>query len=239
MKPRSRFLIVLLMVFFCGGFALQVTAGRLTERAAELKSQLAEKILPYWYAAQDTRYGGYLLADPGPAKEKSLVTQARMIWTFSLVHRKGYSTPQHDYLKAARHGHRFLMKHFYDHANGGYFWRTDLAGEPLKEHKFVYGQAFVIYALVEYHRASGDNSALQRAMELYGALQKHAHDKAHGGWLEHFTRDWKPLPLRDPSAEAEVAGLKSGNAHLHLMEAFTELYCVTGNGDVRRALEET
>jgi len=219
--------------------ATTATAFSLAERAREYNTQLAEKILPYWYdTAQDKTNGGYVLADPGQAKEKAIVTQARMIWTFSLVHRKGFSDSKRNYLKAAEQGHRFLLDHFLDKEHGGYFWKTDLTGKPLKQHKFVYGQSFVIYALVEYYRASGDKVALQHAMELYQTLQKRAHDATRGGWLEHFTGNWTPLALRDPSGEVEVAGLKSANTHLHLMEALTELYDVMRDAGVRESLDE-
>ncbi|MCX7827043.1 MAG: AGE family epimerase/isomerase, partial [Verrucomicrobiae bacterium] len=172
-------------------------------------------------------------------KEKALVTQARMVWTFSLAHRKGFSDARRDYREAAAQGYRFLIERFRDGDHGGYFWKTDLAGAPVKQHKFVYGQAFVIYALVEYHRASGDNTALRHAMELYRTLQQRAHDAKRGGWVEHFTRDWRPLALRDPAGEVEVAGLKSANTHLHLMEALAELYEVTRDKEVRKSLEES
>jgi len=219
--------------------ALAVYAAPLNDRAREFKTQLAERILPYWYdTAQDTANGGYVLADPVQAKEKAIVTQARMVWTLSLVHRKGFSDSRRNYLKAAEQGYRFLIEHFRDKEHGGYFWKTDLTGKPVNTRKFVYAESFVIYALVEYHRASGDKAALQHAMELYQTLQRHAHDARHGGWLEHFTSDWTPLPLRDPAGEVEVAGLKSANTHLHLMEALTELYDATRDAGVRKSLEE-
>lgn len=220
-------------------------AAPLTQSAREFKAQLTEKILPYWFdTAQDSANGGYLLSDDlvkgrTTPKEKAIVTQARMIWTFSLAHRKGFSDARRDYLKAAAQGYRFLIEHFLDKEQGGYFWKTDLAGKPVKQHKFVYGEAFVIYALVEYHRASGDKEALRHAMELYRTLQQRAYDPKRGGWVEHFTRDWTPLALRDPAGEVEVAGLKSANTHLHLMEALTELYEVTRDANVRKSLEES
>ncbi|MFA6564793.1 MAG: AGE family epimerase/isomerase [Verrucomicrobiia bacterium] len=225
--------------------ALALLAAPLNDRAREFKAQLVEKILPHWFdTAQDTANGGYLLSDDlvkgrSTPKEKAIVTQARMIWTFSLAHRKGFSDARRDYLKAAAQGYRFIIEHFLDKEHGGYFWKTDLAGKPVKQHKFVYGQAFVIYALVEYHRASGDKEPLRHAMELYRTLQKRAYDPKSGGWMEHFTRDWTPLALRDPAGEVEVAGLKSANTHLHLMEALTELYEVTRDKDVRKSLEES
>ena len=42
----------------------------------------------------------------------------------------------------------------------------------------------------------------------------------------------------DPDAIVEVAGYKSGNTHLHLMEALTELYEVTLDDEIKRSLEE-
>ncbi len=227
------------------GAATSSFAAPLAQRAREFKTQLAEKILPYWFdTAQDTANGGCLLSDDlvkgrTTPKEKAIVTQARMIWTFSLAHRKGFSDARRDYLKAAAQGYRFLMEHFLDKEHDGYFWKTDLTGKPVKEHKIVYGQSFVIYALVEYHRASGNPEALRHAMELYQTLQKRAYDPKRGGWVEHFTRDWMPLALRDPVGEVEVAGLKSANTHLHLMEALTELYEVTHDTGVRKSLEES
>ncbi len=75
-------------------------------------------------------------------------------------------------------------------------------------------------------------------MELYHVLQKHAHDTKYSGWLEHFQRDW--TPILDPHAQAivEVAGRKSANTHLHLMEALTELYDATHDPEVRSSLQE-
>jgi mannobiose 2-epimerase len=75
-------------------------------------------------------------------------------------------------------------------------------------------------------------------MDLYRTLQKHSHDPKHGGWVEHFDRDWTPILKPGPDAPVEVGGLKSANAHLHLMEAFTELYEVTKDPEVGKSLEE-
>jgi mannobiose 2-epimerase len=201
------------------------------------RQQLEEKILPYWLGTLDRTNGGYVLADDGrggrQAKEKQLVTQARLVWTFSHVHLKGYSKGDADYLKAAEHGYRFLQEHFLDKEQGGYYWKTDLAGQPVNERKILYGEAFVLYALVEYARASQRSEPLQQALALYELLQRRAYDGVNGGWSEHFTRDWKWINQPDPAAEVEVPGLKSANAHLHLMEALTELLQATGDARVR------
>ena len=244
-QTRGRLLIPwLLCLALLGGTPALSGAKERAEYAEQFRSQLAQKTLPYWYdTAIDRQNGGYLLSDDAarqapPAREKQIVTQARMIWGFSHAHLKGLSDGQRNYLKAAEQGYRFLLEHFLDQPNGGYYWTTDLSGRPLNQRKLAYGQAFVIYGLVEYYRASGDQRALTNAMELYQVLQERAHDAKHGGWLEHFERDW--TPILDPKAEAivEVAGRKSANTHLHLMEALAELCDVTRHPAVRDSLAE-
>ncbi len=230
--------------FLCSVAIAANSAKSLGEYAAEMKTQLVQKVLPYWYdTAIDHKNGGYVLSDDAakqatPAAEKQLVTQTRMIWGFSHAHLKGLSDTKRNYLKAAELGYRFLQEHFLDKENGGYYWTTDLAGKPLDQRKIVYGESFAIYGLVEYYRASGDKAALGQALELYRVLQKHSHDLKNGGWLEHFERDWKPI--LDPQAQVivELGGAKSANTHLHFMEALTELYEATHDNEVRQSLEE-
>lgn len=214
------------------------------QEARRLREELREKVLPYWYdTAIDWERGGYVLSDhagakANPATEKQIVTQARMVWGFAHAHAKGYRDPRRDYLAAARHGYRFLFDHFRDKELGGYYWKTDLAGNPITDRKYLYGEAFVVYGLVEYYRASDDGEARRAALDLYRVIQERMHDADHGGWGEHYERDWRLIRAQDNRIEVEVAGLKSANAHLHWMEALAELYAVTGDGAVRESLAE-
>ncbi len=214
----------------------------LRARAARLDRELRERILPYWYArGRDVAQDGWVLDDPpgGAPPNRALVTQSRMIWTFARVHRLGYSDANRDYGKAAAEGYRYLMAKLWDSEHGGAFWAVDAEGRPVNPRKMLYGQAFGIYALVEVARAQGEREPLEQALRWFRLLRERAYDRVHGGWIEHFERDWRPLPLRDPAGIPEVAGLKSANTHLHLMEAFTELYAETRDPDVLAALEES
>jgi mannobiose 2-epimerase len=219
-------------------------AADFAQQAQVMKARLVEKVMPYWCdTAIDRTNGGYLLADDrkgrSVATEKQVVTQSRMIWTFSHTHRKGLiGDGKRNYLRAAQTGYRFLIDHFLDPQHGGYFWKTDLEGKPVHDCKFLYGEAFVVYALVEYYRASGDTEVLRRAVDLYRTLEAKLHDRQHGGWLEHTTRDWQPLEPNDSRNQVEVVGLKSANAHLHWMEALAELYAVTSDSEVKDSLKE-
>lgn len=215
----------------------------LVDQAEWFRHELDQKVLPYWFkTAQDNAHGGYILADslsgPGHATEKQLVTQSRMIWGFAHAFLHGFRSPDRDDLAAARQGYRFLIDHFLDREHGGFYWKTDLHGRVISDRKVLYGESFVIYALVELHRATRDPEPLERAVDLYRTLQEHAHDDARGGWIEHFQADWTPILSPQSGAEVEIPGYKSANAHLHLMEALTELYDVSRDPAVKESLLE-
>src|SRR5437867_2214959 len=95
-----------------------------SDYARQFRAQLVQKVMPYWCdTAIDGQRGGYLLADDlkgrGEARDKQLVTQSRMVWGFSHAHLHKLGDGQHDYLKAAQNGYRFLLDHFKDKVNGG------------------------------------------------------------------------------------------------------------------------
>ncbi|MGH7571503.1 MAG: AGE family epimerase/isomerase [Gemmatimonadota bacterium] len=241
-------------------------SGSRARIAAFLETDLRERILPYWRGTVDEVHGGYRPAEPHvsaaedfraaawrvrhalgavrrrrplPRAEKHVVTQSRILWTLSLAHRLGYGDGGDEYRSAADHGYRFLTTRLLDPRHGGYAWKTDLQGRVIDPGKALYGQGFALYALVEYHRATGLSEPLAHARELFRVVQERMHDDEHGGWIEHFAGDFGPLAPGAPFVGIPEVGLKSGNAHLHWMEALSELVDVTGEPEERSALEET
>ncbi len=237
-KTVIRALLLSLLALAPGLCRAQDFAGQ----ARAFRRQLAERALPYWLGTVDTNHGGFLLADDAaqaarPATEKQVVTQARLVWAFSHASRLGLARDPGECLRAAKQGYEFLTRHFRDSECGGYYWTTELDGRPRDQRKILYGEAFVIYGLVEYHRASGEPQALEQALALFRTLQRRAHDDQYGGWLEDFQRDWTPI-LGSPPSPVEISGGKSANTHLHWMEALTELCLESRDPAVERALRE-
>ena len=209
-----------------------------------LERLLIANILPFWYPqVLDIEEGGYRLNhDPqgrwrGRAN-KNLVAQARTTWFFARLFTSRYGEREH--LQAARHGYEFLRDKMWDQRFGGFYWEVDPSGDiaATKPHKHLYGQAFALYALSEYARASGDSSATELARKLFGLLESNAHDRQYGGYQEFFRRDWGPVPVDIRSYMNTAPSIKLMNTHIHLMEGITTYYLLTKDLVARERLIE-
>jgi len=149
-----------------------------------VRGELHENIIPFWLKhAVDNEHGGFIgqMSNDLVAEErahKGLILNTRLLWTFSALQR---SEPDPRFLELAHRAYGYLEKHFWDDRFGGAFWRVDHQGDLLDDKKKIYGQAFCVYALSEYCLATGDPTALERAREMFGLIERHSHDVAHGG----------------------------------------------------------
>lgn len=224
--------------------ALGAAPGDILGTMPMLERLLTENITPFWLShTLDRESGGFTLNHAvngrprGPAN-KTLVTQARMLWFFSRLYRSYYGDAS--CLDAARHGFEFLKDRMWDEENGGFYWEVDATGQKAtKENKHLYAQAFALYGLSEYVLASGDTTAATLCDRLFGLMEAKAHDTAHGGYREFFDREWRVPVEREQGYLSEVMpGEKRMNTHLHLLEALTGYYAVNSDRGVRDRLNE-
>ena len=191
----------------------------------EMRQELTERILPFWMRnAVDRHLGGFVghLSDrnvPATNSPKGAVLNARILWTFAAAFR-AIGDPA--LVEMAERADDYIGRYFFDPVHGGVFWMVDAAGSPLDERKHVYAQAFAVYGLSEFHRATGDAESLRRAVEIFELIERRAHDPLNGGYIEAFDRAWKPLGDVRLSAE-DADEPKSMNTHLHLLEAYANL----------------
>lgn len=206
----------------------------------DCRSELVNRIIPFWSALCDREHGGFygrvendLTVDR--TADKGVILNSRILWFFSncflvLGDRKC--------LDMAAHAYRFLRDCCYDGEYGGVYWMMRYDGTPSDTLKHSYNLAFAIYGLSSYFDASGDKEALDLAMTLFGTVEERAADEY--GYKEAFTREWQPAENGELS-ENGIAAERTMNTLLHLNEAYTELYRVSGNGRVaermRRQLE--
>jgi len=148
------------------------------------------------------------------------VLNARILWTFAAAHRRLVDERYREFAERAR---SYLMGQFWDPVHGGVFWSVDHMGQPLETHKQTYAQAFALYGLSEYHRATGASDALAEAIKLFQLIEAHTLDPEHGGYLEALSRSWERIEdvrLSDKDLNAP----KNMNTHLHVLEAYTNLF---------------
>ena len=174
---------------FPGGAA--VDPALLRTYRSRVEAELRNDILPFWLShTRDRQRGGFYgeirndLAVRENAPRGALLT-SRILWTFSAAYRH-YQDPA--YLEMARWAYDDLLARFWDNEQGGLFWSVTAYGKPLDTRKLIYGQAFGIYALAEYHRATGDRAPLDQAIALYRAVETHSRDREYRGYFEDFTR---------------------------------------------------
>jgi len=200
---------------------------RLEKCFMEMQDHFRDELLPFWLShGVDTKFGGYLTyldrnGDPTGETVKTLVCQTRMIYTYSSLHRAGLGDGKA--LAIAQGGVEFLLDHFWDDQHGGWYWTTEQDGTPLNNNKIAYGHSFAMYALSEYAMASGDLRGMEWASRTYETLQALASDNLNGGFYEFFERDWRKREKGRGGGDR-----KSLDVHMHLMEAFTNLYEASG-----------
>jgi mannobiose 2-epimerase len=197
----------------------------------ELLSHLQEKILPFWMNTMvDDEYGGFYgwVDNNGRIKKdagRSAVMNTRILWTFSAAYRMFRDKR---YLDMADRSYHYITDHFLDRENGGIYWMLDFKGKPVESKKQIYAEAFAIYSMSEYFKASGDKKALALAKEIFRLIERYSFDPEQNGYFEAYSRDWKILEdLR--LSDKDINEKKTTNTHLHVLEAYSNLLSVSRN----------
>lgn len=212
--------------------------NKITTLRTEVEHELTTGILPFWMEKMtDNVQGGFYGRIDGDDNlhadaPKGAILNARILWTFSAAYRL---LRKPEYLETATRAKRYIIDKFYDKDFGGVYWSLTADGKPLDTKKQVYAQGFAIYGLSEYARATGDREALDYAVKLFETVEKYSFDRDRNGYIEAFTREWKPIEDMRLSDKDENTS-KTMNTHLHILEPYANLYRVWKDERLERQL---
>ncbi|MBO9681127.1 MAG: AGE family epimerase/isomerase [Flavisolibacter sp.] len=213
--------------------------------ANEMEKSLQTELLNKWYPqCVDSLFGGFISTytydfKPIGEQDKFIVTQARHTWTTAKAFER-YPSDTY-YLRCSENGFRFLRDVMWDKTNGGFYNLITREGKDKsnpQSPKEAYGNAFAIYALAAYYKASKDTGALALARKAFLWLEEHSHDPGYKGYFQHLEMDGTPVKRTASIPPTSDLGYKDQNSSIHLLEAFTELYSVWKDPLLRERLQE-
>lgn len=217
----------------------KIVADQLSNYRQKVSSEL-KNILSFWSDyTLDKENGGFVshLSPEGIADHsvpKGAVLNARILWTFSAANR---TTGNPAYKAIAERSYLYFKKHFIDQEKGGVFWSLTKSGEPENDRKQIYALAFAIYGLSEYYRISKNEDVLEACKLLYRWIEKYSYDAMDEGYIEAVDR--RGLPLDDMRLSPKDRNdPKTMNTHLHILEAYANLYLIWKEEALKTSIEK-
>lgn len=221
--------------------------------ADETEAMLRQDVLGVWFPrCVDNENGGFYANfkrdwQRDASEGKFSVFQGRMTWVAAQVVMRRPDLKE-QYLPIVHHGVEFLNNVLWDKQYGGFYWGLDDKGRISSYYtdgKHLYGMSFGVYGAAAAYQATKDPEALELAQKAFRWIDAHAHDSKNGGYFEWLTREGKVVEAEKDTGKVTglpVAlfpiGYKSMNTHIHLLEAFAQLYEVWKDDTLRKRVAE-
>lgn len=189
--------------------------GDLTEANRGLARKTLWRSFETWSKiAWDSETGGFvesasLSGQPNTGIPRRVRVQARQIFSFSEAVRLGWAGSEQA-AQLARQGLDYLDTVCRCEKGG---WQHTLATDehPANDTRDLYDHAFIMLAGAAFYRAFGDRKGLDIATEAHNFITSELVATGHDGFI-----DAKPC-----------RGYRRSNPHMHLLEAYLELYQAT------------
>ncbi|CEM03176.1 unnamed protein product [Vitrella brassicaformis CCMP3155] len=194
---------------------------------------LENELLDFWLRyGPDEEKGGFYgeIDENGVGNEESpkfLQQQTRHLWSLSATYTMR-AERREEVANVTLQLMQFIYDSFWDDDANFFSYKVSADGERvLDASEKVYSNAFAIYGFSAFAMAFANRfpdhakDARKRSMQVYRTLRSRFVDEANGGYIDTLS-----------------PGYKGHNTLLHLLEAFTSLYLLTGDEDVLDSLDE-
>ena len=185
----------------------------------ETRVMLEDEILKFPVEKMQDPKGGFFgqMKEDGTLDEnepREVVLNARILWTYAAGYR---ILKKKEYLMTATRTKDFFVEHFVDHKYGGVYWSLNPDGSRLDTGKRFRAIGAAIYGLSEYVLATGDESVMTYAVNLFETAEKEGYDQTSGLYRDMKSREW---------GDADTQKSEAFCTHLNLLEGYTNLYKV-------------
>lgn len=177
-------------------------------------SWMLRDVLPFWAETAQEKLGGFapdltLGGRIAPSRLRPSRVQTRSLYVFSSAYilcREKWA------FLAAQRAYEFIVS-FLRHPDGGWIAAATPEGKVADKTRDLFDQAFILFALAWWHRASGDRRAVDLAEQTLDFIDAELAAGRGGGYVESDKRE---VPRRQ-------------NPHMHLLEAFQAWFVETGD----------
>lgn len=155
---------------------MSYTSEELQKLAAFYKNQLLNNTVPFWFPRSiDQEHGGYLFMRDRDGSliddDKAVWIQGRAAWLLSTL--CNTIEQKQEWLDGAKSGIDFLNNHCFD-ADGQMFFHVTRDGQPIRKRRYYFSETFAVIANAAYAKASGDETAAEKARYLFGKCIEYA-----------------------------------------------------------------
>ncbi|MCB9991087.1 MAG: AGE family epimerase/isomerase [Rhodospirillales bacterium] len=176
----------------------------------KLSFKLQQRWVPKWYEAFCDPAGGFYERlghsfKPVMTGRKRLLTQCRQLAMYSHAGLQGRAR---DFTADLAARFDYMVRTYHVPKTGGWIYSVDDDGKVLDGRYDLYTQAFVIFALSQYYRVSGDETVRELSLETLRFVDKNFRKPDLPGLVEVLDEKLKPLD--------EV---RRHESHMHLLEA--------------------
>lgn len=146
----------------------------LKECAQEYRSELVDRILPFWlkYGLDKTHGGIYTCLN----RDGSLLDTMKSVWfqgRFGYIAARAYNQIERrpEWLEASKSCIDFIERHCID-SDGHMFFTVTEDGKCVQKRRYVFSESFAAIAMAEYALASGDMEYAHKAVELFKRIRE-------------------------------------------------------------------